>query len=616
MTIWSLEVDSVHTLYSTKELVGIGKGKSIQDLQQKESKIDSLFVVVNRFEENQKTVMQNVEALRALIRLGFPKEKKLFAAAENIIAKAKKIDDKEGLAWSKYYLSRSHLSGDSDYSLALPLLLEAISIFEELELNYGSSQCYMQMGLISYMTQYYEDAIKNFKLSLEFAPNPTSSYLMAISLSELDKFTEAKSLFFIAIKEFEKENRVQNISECYMYLGKMYLEEGLLDSSFYYLNTVIQHLKVDVDVDRVARPYALFSEYHFKKGDLDSAEFYALASIDWAKGANDYLSPIIGSSILAEVYDLKKEYKKAHYYLKKLHALRSQDLEGGTKQKIAEMQTIFEFKKKIVEEQLKHEREIQKKNNTRNIMLITGLFLLILALALWSRLQYVRKSKTALQNEKNISENLLLNILPEEIAHELKEKGEAKARDFDMVSILFTDFKDFTLASAKLSAQDLVREINTCFEAFDGIMEKYSIEKIKTIGDAYMAAGGLPIPSADSTKNTVLASLEMQEFISKRKMLLDAKDQQAFEMRVGIHTGPVVAGIVGVKKFQYDIWGDTVNTASRMESSGQIGKVNISKSTHEFLMNDPDFIFEKRGEIDVKGKGLVDMWFVNLSNAK
>lgn len=238
--------------------------------------------------------------------------------------------------------------------------------------------------------------------------------------------------------------------------------------------------------------------------------------------------------------------------------------------------------------------------------------LMVLAGGLYGRVRYIRRSKAVLQVEKDRSENLLLNILPADIAAELKEKGRVDAQDFDLVSILFTDFKGFTAASEKLSAQELVAEINSCFEAFDGIMGKYTIEKIKTIGDAYMAAGGLPVTSDASVKNTVLAALEMQLFIAKRKADRDAKGLPAFEMRVGIHTGPIVAGIVGVRKFQYDIWGDTVNTASRMESNGEIGKVNISQTTYELLKADPEFAFESRGKIEAKGKGELDMWFVSL----
>ncbi len=260
--------------------------------------------------------------------------------------------------------------------------------------------------------------------------------------------------------------------------------------------------------------------------------------------------------------------------------------------------------------QAAHEKEVEKKNKTRNISFVTGLIILLIAASLFARNRHINKTKAIIEKERDRSENLLLNILPDEIARELKEKGKAEARDYEMVSILFSDFREFTTASAKLNPQELVAEINACFEAFDAIMGKYGIEKIKTIGDAYMAAGGLPVPSDHSVKNTVLAGLEMQEFISKRR---SERKELSFEMRVGVHTGPVVAGIVGVKKFQYDIWGDAVNIASRMESNGEVGKVNISQFTYELLKNDPAFAFESRGRIEVKGKGGLEMYFVRLN---
>jgi class 3 adenylate cyclase len=170
----------------------------------------------------------------------------------------------------------------------------------------------------------------------------------------------------------------------------------------------------------------------------------------------------------------------------------------------------------------------------------------------------------SIQHEKSRSENLLLNILPEEVARELKAKGSADAKLINEVTVLFTDFKGFTSISEQLTPKELVNDIHECFSAFDNITGKYGLEKIKTIGDSYMAAGGLPTPNKTNASDAVKAALEIRQFIAEGKARKIAAGKPYFEIRIGIHTGPVVAGIVGVKKFAYDIWGDTVNTASRI----------------------------------------------------
>ncbi len=210
--------------------------------------------------------------------------------------------------------------------------------------------------------------------------------------------------------------------------------------------------------------------------------------------------------------------------------------------------------------------------------------------------------------QKERSDELLLNILPAEVADELKLKGSAEAKMINQVTVLFTDFQGFTKLSENLSAEALVSELNYCFSAFDNIMLKHGIEKIKTIGDSYMAAGGLPTPNQTHATDVVQAALEIQEFMKEYKKAKLDKGESYFETRIGVHTGSVVAGIVGVKKFAYDIWGDTVNIASRMESSGEIGKVNISHSTYELVKN--EFHCMHRGKISAKGKGEMDMYFV------
>ena len=277
----------------------------------------------------------------------------------------------------------------------------------------------------------------------------------------------------------------------------------------------------------------------------------------------------------------------------------------------------------FVAEKAVQAKEIQKQKVIRNGFV--GGFALV---ALFAVVFFIQRNR--ISKEKARSEELLLNILPEEVAEELKAKGEAQAVQIDQVTVLFTDFKGFTSLSENLTPRELVRDLNECFSAFDKITEKYGIEKIKTIGDAYMAAGGLPLANTTHAVDTINAALEMRDFIEEGKQRKIAAGKPYFEIRIGVHTGPVVAGIVGVKKFQYDIWGDTVNTASRMESSGAVGQVNISEATYALVKDvkkkggeeaasglNPQpatelaFSFTPRGKVLAKGKGEMEMYFVD-----
>ena len=284
--------------------------------------------------------------------------------------------------------------------------------------------------------------------------------------------------------------------------------------------------------------------------------------------------------------------------------------------KLTEAAMQYDFDKK---EAAAKAEQVQKDMRSRLVRNCIG-GSLILALGflgvVYRQRNRIRKEMDITETEKKRSESLLLNILPGEVAEELKETGSAKAKSFEEVTVMLTDFKGFTQISQKIPAESLVAEIHYCFSAFDRIIQKYKIEKIKTIGDAYLCVSGLPISNDTHAQDILNAAIEIRDFMAHRKLEKEAKGEIPFEIRIGIHTGPVVAGIVGLNKFQYDIWGDTVNTTSRMETCGEAGKINISEATYLTLKDTPGLNFTYRGMMEAKGKGEVKMYFVENRELK
>jgi class 3 adenylate cyclase len=213
-----------------------------------------------------------------------------------------------------------------------------------------------------------------------------------------------------------------------------------------------------------------------------------------------------------------------------------------------------------------------------------------------------------LEAERKKSDNLLLNILPETVANELKEKGTTTPVRYSLVTVLFVDFVGFTRISANLSPDKLIQELSENFCYFDTITRIFSLEKIKTIGDSYMLAGGIPQSNDTHHFDCLLAALRIKKYLNYFKSKRTAEGLPAWDFRMGINTGPLIAGVIGEMKFAYDIFGDTVNVASRMESHGEIGEINVSQSTYELIAD--YFDCEYRGKIDLKGRGLADMYLV------
>ena len=244
----------------------------------------------------------------------------------------------------------------------------------------------------------------------------------------------------------------------------------------------------------------------------------------------------------------------------------------------------------------------------------SGLIVIIFVVSYVMENAYIRslnvldEKNKAIEEERKKSDDLLLNILPSEVMDELKQTGKTTAKSYDLVTVMFADFKDFTLIAEKLPPEELVTAIDEYFTEFDRIIDNHDVEKIKTVGDAYLCAGGLPVPN---TKNpvqvveTAFDFLRMVDGLSKKRK---AEGKFCFSLRIGIHSGPLVAGVVGSKKFEYDIWGDAVNTAARMQQNSEENKINISGTTYELIKH--RYNCTHRGRIETKNKGLVDMYFV------
>jgi len=495
----------------------------------------------------------------------------------------KEISDKRGMAGALNNIGLIYMNQE-EYSKALNFYQRSLTIKEEISDISGMSNTLNNIGMIYMKQGDYPKALDYYQRSFEIREEISDKRGMAGALNNIGEIYMNQSDYPRALDFYQRSLKInEEISD----------KRGIAIT----LNNI--------------------GEISNRQGDYAQAIIWCEKSLKISEEIDILEAQRNACLYLYDAYKALHNDNKALEYHERITILNDSLQAEETSTKLQQMEFARQMladslirEKEKLRIKIAHEAEVRKKNRTRNILILSALFLLIGAVGLYRRIVYMRRAKRAIEYEKDRSDKLLLNILPTEIAEELKEKGRADARNFEMVSILFTDFKEFTQISEKLNAEELVGEINTCFEPFDAICGKYGIEKIKTIGDSYMAAGGLPIPSDDSVKNTVLAGLEMVEFMFKRKQGREPEGNICFEMRVGIHTGPVVAGIVGVKKFQYDVWGDTVNTASRMENSGEAGKVNISRSTWELIKEDPTFKFQSRGKVKVKGKGDIEMWFV------
>lgn len=398
-------------------------------------------------------------------------------------------------------------------------------------------------------------------------------------------------------------------------IGKIYLRRknyGLaLESHNKALNIAE---KVNENTDKMRALEGIANVYMAQNNYATALVFYNKAKLLGEEiTANVFLADIYKE--MAVAYAKVADYANALTYKTKYADIKDTLYNLETAKKLGRLQFDFDLYKKegeislLTKEKTVQETELRRQRTVRAALSIGAVLLFLIAAIIFRHYRIKVKTNKILDSQKDEIEGLLLNILPAEVAHELKTNGQATPRNYDSVSVLFTDFKGFTAIADKMHPQDLVEELDTCFRAFDSIVEKYRLEKIKTIGDAYMCAGGIPTPDSQHVYKIVKASLEMQEYIIAMNRRREEEGKEVWDLRVGIHVGPIVAGVVGKKKYAYDIWGSTVNIASRMESNGAPGKVNISASTYELIKD--RFICSHRGKVYAKNVGEIDMYFID-----
>lgn len=415
--------------------------------------------------------------------------------------------------------------------------------------------------------------------------------------SALIYFSESMRMFKSTKYELGEAYNLGNV-------GLVYAKKGQNVAAENNLNKAIEVLVANEDYYPICVYLNSISEIYIDKNEIENALPFAKSSIYWAKkyGLKEQISK--GYLKLSSIYEKNNDFKKSYELYKNHIVYRDSVNNVEIAQKIANEKAEFEIERKQTELDLSKEQ-----NKTKNIIVFASILALILlgflANTLYRRNKYVVKTGKIIKAEKERSDNLLKNILPKETAEELKEKGNVAAKRFDAVSVLFTDFKGFTKYSESLTPEELVKSIDYYFSKFDEIIETYDLEKIKTVGDAYMCASGLPFSDKNHANKITLAALDIVDFVKK------SEEKSKLQIRVGINSGSVVAGVVGTKKFAYDIWGDAVNVASRMESSGEVNRVNISESTYNLIKDNNAFTFEFRGVIEAKGKGKVNMYFVD-----
>jgi len=567
---------------------------------------DSLSII---YQENLIEGDAKLELLKNLAFNEMNDFEKALAYADELIELSESMENKD-------YLYSGHLQKGYKYTelgvfdKALTELYESIDIARNNKNTSSEGVAYIALADLFKKMNLLEDAEENYNKAIELLrkSNEILNTLIAqLNMGEMyfqnKEFDKAIKLYEESLPFFEKNNFSVAIAYNLGNKGMAYTELREDSLAEVNLTQAIDILEDQKDYSAISTYLLYLSEVKKRKDDIEAALNYSNRSLELAKelGLKTYIRDAYLK--LSELNKYIGNIEAASNYYENYRAYNDSINNFETERKIANL--------RVQQKQAEKDYIEQKKKNQSIILYATAstlLFILWLSVVLYRKNKFVRATNKIISSEKERSDNLLLNILPEETAQELKDRGKVQAKRFESVTILFTDFEGFTRYAEHLPPEDVVTTIDFYFSKFDEIIEKYELEKIKTVGDAYMCAGGLPIPSNDHAYKVVQAAIEIMSFVKEVKSKSEGSFTQ-FDIRIGINTGPVVAGVVGSKKFAYDIWGDSVNIASRMESCSQPGRINISENT--FMLVKDKINCKFRGNIDVKNRGNLKMYFID-----
>lgn len=476
---------------------------------------------------------------------------------------------------------------------------------------------YVTIADVYSMMDNSENALKYYRRAIATLRKTSDTLSLATGIANAGDFFYTQGELDSALVYFEESGALFKALDYKLgigyYLGSLgmvYAQQNQPEKALDKLRACLRIMESEGDYYGIAAFLPFISNIYRDQGDLEGAIQYAGQSLEVAGqyGLKEQIRD--ANLLLSELHEALGNSGEALKYYKGYTLYKDSISNVGLVQDIARMRTDFEIDRKQAEVDLLEKeaeiRELREKRQDAVLYVTIAILLLVFGLAfgLYRRYRYIRRTRDIIENEKSRSDELLRNILPEETAAELKAHGRVQAKRFESVSVLFADFVGFTRYSSKMSPEDLVKTVDYYFSRFDQAAEAFGMEKIKTMGDCYMCAGGLPFPKKDHSVKMVQMAREFLRIVSEEGY----KEITGFDLRVGIHTGPVVAGVVGTKKFAYDIWGDTVNIAARMESASRPGKINVSRDT--YLEVRDRFECEFRGELEVKNKGMMQMYFV------